>query len=77
MIHVLGSCLLAIYLNLFLNVYLSLEIAFIMGLTWEICDQLQKKEILNWKYFDPSGFDIYDLLRDIFGIILSLPILFK
>ena len=73
--HILGSCVLVCYFNIFLSIKISIIIVLFLGLLWEFLDELAKRKIIKFAFLDKyRGFDIYDMIRNIIGIILSLPI---
>ena len=73
LVHLLGSCVLAITLYKFFPNELAFIIAWFAGLLWEGADELNKRLKWNVCFLDPDGFDWRDwFVMDLIGIFLAM-----
>jgi hypothetical protein len=71
-VHLFGSCVLTLVGFLFTE-YSYLIVA-LLGILWEVLDDLCRLKKLHFWFLDPRGFDYRDVIMNTIGIISALVI---
>ena len=73
-IHFVGSyALVPTIMALFgLNLVLSATIALVLGILWELFDEINFQKDLKISFLDPRGADLVDIFVDLSAILLAL-----